>query len=54
MLREPAWRAGASCGRFPVPRAEADANHVKAKTQVLQLRLMEKKRELVRRADWTR
>jgi hypothetical protein len=33
------------------PRAEADADHVKAKTEMLQLRLMEKKRELVRRAD---
>ena len=33
------------------PRAEADANHVKVKTEMLQLRLMEKKRELVRRAD---
>jgi hypothetical protein len=33
------------------PRAEADANHVKVKTEMLQLRLMEKKRELVQRAD---
>jgi len=33
------------------PRAEADADHVKVKTEMLQLRLMEKKRELVRRAD---
>ncbi|MCW2326723.1 MULTISPECIES: hypothetical protein [Bradyrhizobium] len=33
------------------PRGEADADHVKAKTEMLQLRLMEKKRELVRRAD---
>jgi phage terminase Nu1 subunit (DNA packaging protein) len=33
------------------PRAEADADHVKLKTEMLQLRLMEKKRELVRRAD---
>jgi hypothetical protein len=32
-------------------RAEADADHVKVKTEMLQLRLMEKKRELVRRAD---
>jgi len=31
------------------PRSEADAEHVKAKTQMLQLRLMEKRRELVRR-----
>jgi hypothetical protein len=30
------------------PRAEADADHVKVKTEMLQLRLMEKKRELVR------
>jgi hypothetical protein len=29
-------------------RAEADADHVKVKTEMLQLRLMEKKRELVR------
>jgi hypothetical protein len=33
------------------PRSEADADHVKVKTEMLQLRLMEKKRELVRRAD---
>ena len=33
------------------PRGEADADHVKVKTEMLQLRLMEKKRELVRRAD---
>jgi hypothetical protein len=33
------------------PRAEADADHVKVKTEMLQLRLMEKRRELVRRAD---
>ena len=32
-------------------RAEADAAHVAAKTEMLQLRLMEKKRELVRRED---
>jgi site-specific DNA-cytosine methylase len=32
------------------PRNEADADHVKVKTEMLQLRLMEKKRELVRRA----
>jgi len=30
-------------------RADADADHVKVKTEMLQLRLMEKKRELVRR-----
>jgi len=33
------------------PRAEADADHVKVKTEMLQLRLMEKKRELVRQSD---
>ena len=33
------------------PRAEADAAHVAAKTEMLQLRLMEKKRELVRQDD---
>jgi hypothetical protein len=33
------------------PRSEADADHVKVKTEMLQLRLMEQKRELVRRAD---
>jgi hypothetical protein len=33
------------------PRAEADADHVKVKTEMLQLQLMEKKRELV---GWTR
>src|SRR3954452_18348318 len=33
------------------PRAEADAAHVAVKTEMLTLRLMEKKRELVRRAD---
>ena len=31
------------------PRTEADADHVKVKAEMLQLRLMEKKRELVRR-----
>jgi hypothetical protein len=30
------------------PRSEADGDHVKVKTEMLQLRLMEKKRELVR------
>jgi hypothetical protein len=34
------------------PRTEADAAHVAAKTEMLQLRLMEKKRELVPRADF--
>ena len=33
------------------PRSDADAEHVKAKTEMLQLRLMEKRRELVRRDD---
>jgi hypothetical protein len=33
------------------PRNEADADHVRAKTEMLQLRLMEKRRELVRRDD---
>src|SRR6478735_1761316 len=33
------------------PRTQADAAHVAAKTEMLQLKLMEKKRELVRRAD---
>jgi hypothetical protein len=33
------------------PRTEADADHLKVKTELLQLRLMEKKHELVRRAD---
>jgi hypothetical protein len=33
------------------PRSEADAAHVAVKTEILQLRLMEKKHELVRRAD---
>jgi hypothetical protein len=33
------------------PRSEADADHVRVKTEMLQLRLMERKRELVRRAD---
>jgi hypothetical protein len=33
------------------PRSEADADHVKVKTEMLQLRLMEKRRELVRQAD---
>ena len=31
--------------------SEADADHIKAKTEMLQLRLMEKKRELVRRDE---
>jgi hypothetical protein len=33
------------------PRADADAAHVAVKTEMLQLRLMEKKHELVRRTD---
>jgi hypothetical protein len=33
------------------PRVEADAAHAKAKTEMLQLRLMEKRKELVRQAD---
>ena len=33
------------------PRAEADADHVKVKTEMLQLRLMEKRHKLVRRAN---
>lgn len=33
------------------PRSEADADHVKVKTEMLQLRLMEKRKELVRQED---
>ena len=33
------------------PRTQADADHVKAKTEVLQLKLMQARNELVRRAD---
>jgi hypothetical protein len=33
------------------PRSQADAEHTKVKTAMLQLRLMEKKRELVRQDD---
>ena len=33
------------------PRTQADADHVAVKTEMLQLRLMEKRRELVRRSD---
>ena len=33
------------------PRSEADADHVRGKTEMLQLRLMEKRRELVRQKD---
>src|SRR4029077_16965568 len=33
------------------PRSEADAAHVAVKTEMLQVRLMEKKHELVRRED---
>ena len=33
------------------PRTQADADHVRVKTEMLQLRLMEKQRKLVRRED---
>ena len=33
------------------PRVEADADHVKVKTEMLRLRLMERKREVVRKSD---
>ena len=33
------------------PRAEADGAHAKAKTELLQIRIMEKKRELVRQDE---
>ena len=33
------------------PRTQADADHVKVKTEMLQLRLMEKQRKLVSRED---
>ena len=33
------------------PRSEAHADHVKVKTEILQLRLMEKRRELVWQVD---
>jgi hypothetical protein len=33
------------------PRSEADADHVEVKTEMLQLRLMEERQKLVRRAD---
>ena len=33
------------------PRTQADADHVKAKTEVLQLKLMQARNELVRQAD---
>jgi hypothetical protein len=33
------------------PRAQADADHVKVKTEMLQLKLMQSRRELMRRAD---
>ena len=33
------------------PRTQADTDHVKVKTEMLQMRLMEKRRELVRRED---
>jgi hypothetical protein len=32
------------------PRIEADADHIKVNTEMLQMRLMEKRRELMRRA----
>jgi hypothetical protein len=35
----------------PRSPTSVDADHIAAKTEMLQLRLMEKKRELVRRAD---
>ena len=35
------------------PRTQADADHVKVKTEVLQLRLMERRRELVRMDEVT-
>jgi hypothetical protein len=38
-------------GRQQSPRAEADADHVRVKTEMLQMRLMEKRHELVRRDD---
>jgi hypothetical protein len=37
--------------RQQLPRREADATHVAVKTEMLQLRLTEKKRELVRQSD---
>ena len=37
--------------RQQTSRSEADADHVKVKTEMLQLRLMEKRWELVRRTD---
>jgi hypothetical protein len=40
---------GASGGNH---RTEADAEHVAVKTEMLKLRLMEKKREFVPRADF--
>src|SRR4051812_8060593 len=33
------------------PRTQADADHVKVKTEMLRLRLLEKRRELVKRED---
>src|SRR3954454_2422033 len=36
-------------GRRQSPRSEADAEHAKAKTELLQIRIEEKKRTLVRR-----
>jgi hypothetical protein len=37
--------------RHQSPRGEADAEHVRVKTEMLQLRLMEKKHELVTRTE---
>jgi hypothetical protein len=37
--------------RHQSPRSEADADHLKVKTEMLQLRLMEKRRKLVQRDD---
>jgi hypothetical protein len=34
------------------PRSEADADHVRVKTEMLQLRLTEKKRQLLHREDF--
>jgi hypothetical protein len=38
-------------GRRQSARTEADAAHAKAKTELLQIRIMEKRRELVRQSD---
>jgi hypothetical protein len=39
------------CERQQSPRSEADAAHAKAKTELLQIRIMEKQRKLVRQDD---